>query len=66
MTPSRGTPTRPIRIELTLWERFGVAAKRQGFDRSSLIREFIGWYLRMPGAKMPKRPDVIGDGESSP
>ncbi|WBC13429.1 hypothetical protein O7600_20075 [Micromonospora sp. WMMA1998] len=58
MAPTRGTPTRPVRVDLGEWERFGVAAKSQGADRSSLIREFMRWYLRLPGAKLPKRPDV--------
>jgi predicted GIY-YIG superfamily endonuclease len=49
------TPNRPIRIEPALWEEFGalVGTRR----RSSLIREFIFWYLRYPGAKLPERPD---------
>ncbi|WP_262015665.1 hypothetical protein [Micromonospora sp. Mcm103] len=58
MAPTRGTPTRPVRVDLDEWERFGVAAKSQGADRSSLIREFMRWYLRLPGAKLPKRPDA--------
>jgi hypothetical protein len=65
MAPTRGTPTRPIRIEPDLWDRFGLAAGQQG--RSPLIRDFIRWYLRMPGAKMPKRPEVSGPpAEESP
>lgn len=59
MAPTRGTPTRPIRIDLKLWEKFGQAAGRVGLDRSALLREFMAWYVREPGAKMPKRPDVI-------
>lgn len=66
MAPTRGTPTRPIRVEAGLWERFGRAAARAGVDRSSLIREFIAWYVRDPGAKMPKRPDVTPAHETSP
>ncbi|MEV1331519.1 CopG family transcriptional regulator [Micromonospora costi] len=66
MAPTRGTPTRPIRVDPDTWERFGKAAGSQGADRSSLIREFIAWYLRVPGAKMPQRPPVIAAGEESP
>ncbi|MDG4788074.1 hypothetical protein O7626_19370 [Micromonospora sp. WMMD1102] len=57
MAPTRGTPTRPIRIDPTLWERFGRAVALLGGDRSGVLREFIRWYVREPGAKMPKRPD---------
>jgi hypothetical protein len=56
MAPTRGTPTRPIRIESGLWERFGEATTAQGVDRSAVLREFIRWYVREPGAKMPQRP----------
>lgn len=56
------TPTRPIRVDLELWARFGDATKRQDTDRSAALREFMAWYARDPGAKMPKRPDVASDG----
>lgn len=57
MTPSRGTPTRPIRVDPDLWERFGVATTADGTDRSTVLRDFMRWYVREPGAKVPKRPD---------
>jgi hypothetical protein len=47
------TPTRPIRIDLDLWERFGAVAQP---DRSTVLREFIRWYVGEPGTKAPKRP----------
>jgi hypothetical protein len=40
-----------------LWHRFGEAARAAGTDRSSVLREFIRWYVRDPDAKPPKRPD---------
>lgn len=52
------TPTRPIRINPDLWDRFGTATKRQDTDRSEVLREFMAWYARDPGSKMPKRPEV--------
>ncbi|MEU8327138.1 hypothetical protein [Micromonospora sp. NPDC048839] len=58
MAPTRGTPTRPIRIDSTLWERFGASVGSLGLDRSAVLRDFIRWYTREPGAKMPRRPDV--------
>ena len=54
----RGTARQTIRVEEALWNRFGVVATNQGTDRSALLREFIAWYLRTPGAKLPKRPDT--------
>ena len=60
------TPPRQIRIG-DEWYEFDDAAKSMGTERAALIREFIGWYLRKPGAKMPKRPDADawrGEGES--
>lgn len=50
------TPARQIRIG-DEWYDFDAAAKSQGTERATVIREFIAWYLREPGAKMPVRPD---------
>jgi metal-responsive CopG/Arc/MetJ family transcriptional regulator len=38
-----------------MWERFGEAAQQAGTDRSTLVREFVRWYLRESDAKLPKR-----------
>ena len=51
-----GTPTRPIRIDLDLWDRFGAATKRAGSDRSAVLRQFMAWYVRDVGAALPRRP----------
>jgi len=47
------TPMHTVRVEDELWERFGDVAVP---DRSVVIREFIRWYVREPGARLPKRP----------
>lgn len=52
------TPTRPIRIDLELWDRFGEAVAQQEADRSAVLRDFMRWYVREEGAKMPRRPGV--------
>jgi len=39
-----------------IWRRFGEVAQAAGTDRSALIREFVAWYLRDAGAKLPDRP----------
>ena len=59
-TPRRKgkTPLRTVRVDDDLWLPFGDAVEGQGEpDRSAVLRQFIAWYLREPGAKMPKRPD---------
>lgn len=50
------TPTTPIRIDRGTWAEFGDATATMDTDRSKAIREFVDWYLRRPGAKMPTRP----------
>lgn len=57
---SRGegkTPHRTIRAERDVWDPFGAAVEHQGEpDRSTVLRAFMAWYARLPGAKMPARP----------
>lgn len=50
------TPTRPFRIDLELWDRFGAAAKP---DRSTVLREFIEWYVG-DRARPPQRSQPNG------
>lgn len=50
------TPPRQIRIG-DEWYDFDKAAKSLGTERAAVIRDFIAWYLRQPGAKLPARPD---------
>ncbi|MFF4292182.1 hypothetical protein ACFY0N_00830 [Streptomyces vinaceus] len=44
------------------WDGFEAATKTQAqhvagkSPRGQVIREFIRWYLRRPGAKLPQRP----------
>lgn len=49
------TPARQMRIG-DEWYDFDAAAKAAGTDRATLVREFIRWYLREPGARIPNRP----------
>lgn len=46
------------RVERRKWDRFLVAAQEQGTDGSKAVNEFIDWYLRERGAKLPERPAV--------
>jgi len=48
-------------VDETLWETFDVATKAANADRSSVLRDFIRWYVHEPGTRMPKRPDKRED-----
>jgi hypothetical protein len=50
----RGTARQTVRIDHELWDRFGVAARSSGVDRSSVLREFVRWYVHEAG--LPERP----------
>ncbi len=60
--PTGETPIRQLRIPDEEWEGLKNAAGR-GHVR--VVREFIRWYLRRPGAKLPVRPsaDVLKGGD---
>ena len=51
--PGRGTPHAAIRIDPELWAKFDEAAKANGTDRSTLLREWIRQYVETNG-KRPK------------
>lgn len=55
------TKHRSVRLEDDLWLPLEPAAKASGYDRSGLIRQFVRWYLRVPGAKLPQRPERTED-----
>ncbi|HET8683355.1 MAG TPA: hypothetical protein VFM54_16035 [Micromonosporaceae bacterium] len=57
----RGTARQTVRIDEGLWEQFGATAEP---DRSTVLREFIHWYVREPSAKLPKRPPAPPPGPS--
>ncbi|WP_217164260.1 hypothetical protein [Streptomyces sp. AC512_CC834] len=62
MTPPRDYETpKSVRVPANEeWDPFGDAAKTMHptgrSPRTQVIREFIRWYLRRPGAKLPERP----------
>lgn len=49
------TKHRSIRIDGPSWEAFDAAAKILGTDKSALIRAFVDWLMRYPGARLPAR-----------
>ncbi len=53
--PTGETPIRQIRIPGDEWD----GLKRvTGHGHVRVLREFIRWYLRRPGAKLPTRPSA--------
>lgn len=56
------TPLRAVRIPDDEWNELGAAVADTPTDRTKLIREFIRWYLRRPGAKLPVRPPKPEEG----
>jgi hypothetical protein len=49
----RGADNITVRMGGDLWKRFGEVAEP---DRSAILREFVRWFVRETGAKMPRRP----------
>ena len=52
---------RRFRTTDDLWERFGAAVERSSdpeADMSKVLRTFVRWYVREPGAKLPERPEA--------
>ncbi|MEV7378344.1 hypothetical protein [Streptomyces lydicus] len=51
---------RRVRMPDDEWKPFLAATKTMHPDgrspRGQVIREFVRWYLRRPGAKLPERP----------
>lgn len=55
--PATGkTPVRSIRIEDDKWDPFIQAAGTR--KAAEVIKALIAWYARLPGAKLPPRPEL--------
>lgn len=50
------TQHRSIRIPDDTWQPAMAKAKDAGTSAGELCREFLDWWLRKPGAKLPARP----------
>lgn len=50
------TQHRSVRIDDPDWTDAEQATRRMGTDRAKIINQFLRWYLRRPGAKLPERP----------
>ncbi len=53
--PTGETPVRQIRIPADEW---GDLKKVAGRSHVRVLREFIRWYVRRSGAKLPTRPSA--------
>lgn len=51
---STHTPHRPIRVPQGRWDTFGALVGMR--ERARVVNEFIAWFNREPGAKLPQRP----------
>lgn len=58
MPSSPKTQHRSVRISDDDWADLLAAAKTQDSDRGTVIKDLVAWYLRRPGATMPKRPEA--------
>jgi hypothetical protein len=68
-----GTQHRSVRVSDEDWADLKSAAGSLGSDRGTVIKQFIRWYLRRPGATLPDRPATaiwsarkIGHREAAP
>lgn len=56
--PATGAdPVRGVRISDKKWDKFKKATEDADTDRSKAVNDFVGWYIREDGTKLPKRPD---------
>jgi hypothetical protein len=53
-----------VRVDDETWEQFDTAAQLLGSERATLLREYIDWVLRRPGAKTPRQPPATTEGAS--
>jgi len=50
------TPIQHVRAPKDEWDVYKDVAKLVGSDASKITREFVRWFTRRPGAKLPTRP----------
>lgn len=54
--PRPSNPHRSVRFEDIDWEDGDAVAREMGTSRGAVLNQFLRWYLRRPGAKLPTRP----------
>lgn len=58
MPNSPKTQHRSVRIDKAEWDDAETATAVMSTDRAKVINQFLRWYLRRPGAKLPERPPL--------
>lgn len=51
------TPIQRFRLDTEPWQRFGEMTTAEGTDRSSVLRQFVLWYIgtsKTPAVRRPK------------
>lgn len=54
----RKTPARSTQIPDPPWEKFLSDAEAIDSTGSGVMRDLVLWWIRWPGAKLPKRPEA--------
>lgn len=55
----RKMPLRTLQVDDAPWTEFGENAKAAGTTRPDALRDFIDWFNRKPGSKLPKRAGAV-------
>lgn len=55
----RTTPLRTTQIDDGPWAAFGRACDEIGASRAGVMRDLVLWFIRWPGAKLPRRPAAV-------
>jgi hypothetical protein len=50
------TPIQRFRLDTEPWQTFGEMTRQNGTDRSSVLRQFVLWYIGAPKVKAVRRP----------
>ena len=56
--PRESNKHRSVRFEQDEWEVSDTLARELGTNRAQILNQFLRWYLRKPGVKLPDRPSV--------
>lgn len=56
--PTAGNPRRAFRLDDERWEQFRTAAESRGWDRGSLLADFVNWYTRQPEVSAYERTEA--------
>lgn len=55
--PKEPMKSRNVRVSDHLWKAALETADRDDENLADVIRDFLAWYTRQPGARAPRRPE---------